>query len=155
MSRVWLCLTALICSAGIPLAAAAHPTESEAALKVIHNGPATLSWSGRGRTNAGVGICVSSTTGRFELNVRTFSGRGLNGSTTLPYTVTFQLDGATSTAVISQSTPMAHFTGSVDPQRQCTAGVNARLVLALDPALTLAGNAGVYDDDLQLSIEPR
>lgn len=137
------------------MAAMAHMAAPEAALKVIHNGPASLSWNGRGRTNAGVGICVSSTTGRFELNVRTFSGLGLSGSTKLPYTVTLQMNGDTSTAVISQSTPMARFTGSVDPQRGCSAGVNARLILALDPELTLAGNAGVYDDSLQLSIEPR
>lgn len=155
MSRVWLCLTALICCAYIPVVALAHPAAPEATLKIVHNGPASLSWSGRGRTNAGVGLCLSSTTGRFELYVRTFSGKGLNGSTVLPYTVTLQMDGTTSTVVLSQSTPTARFTGSVAPQRQCSAGVNARLVLALDPALTLASNAGVYGDDLQLSIEPR
>jgi hypothetical protein len=50
---------------------------------------------------------------------------------------------------------MLRFSGAVSPDRDCSSGPNARIVISLDDRDALAANAGAYSDQVNLLIEPR
>jgi hypothetical protein len=126
-----------------------------AAIAVPGGTTATLHWNGRGQSRDGVPVCVSSPTGRYEISIRTASGRGLVGDQTVPYVVAFESGGTSHSAVLSQATSVARFEGVVDPARSCASGPNARIILSLDATAATAATSGNYSDQVTISVEPR
>lgn len=115
---------------------------------------ANLEWRGQGAGRAGVAVCVSSTTGRYALNVQSATGQGLVGAAPIEYSIRFESEGVVQTARISQAQPMARFEGVVAAERSCDRGPNIRLVVSVESAQAMAGNAGAYADQVKLSVEP-
>jgi hypothetical protein len=131
------------------------PAPASAAVSVQGGATANLHWNGRGQTRDGVPICVSSPTGRYEISIRTASGRGLVGQQIVPYVVAFESGGMSSSAVLSEATSVARFEGVVDPARTCASGPNARIILSLDATAATAATSGNYSDQVTISVEPR
>lgn len=128
---------------------------ANAAISVPSGSAANLNWSGRGQTRDGVPVCVSSPTGRYEISIRTASGRGLVGRQSVPYVVAFESGGMSGSAVLSEANAVARFEGVVDPARTCASGPNARIILSLDPSAATAATSGNYSDQVTIAVEPR
>jgi hypothetical protein len=116
---------------------------------------AGLHWRGMGGGKGGTTFCVSSTSGRYTLIVSSATGQGLLGLEPVGYEVRFESGGAVHSGRISARSPMLRFSGAVSPDRDCSSGPNARIVISLDDRDALAANAGAYSDQVNLLIEPR
>lgn len=115
---------------------------------------ANLQWRGQGAGRAGIAVCISSTTGRFALNVQSATGQGLVGASPIEYSIRFESEGVTQTARISKDHSMARFEGTVAAERSCDRGPNVRLVVSVESEQAMAGSAGAYADQVNLSVEP-
>lgn len=130
-------------------------SEAPSAALVIAGSPrANLEWRGQGAGRAGIALCVSSTTGRFAINVASTTGQGLIGATPLEYSVRFENQGDVQSARIATNHSAARFEGHVAPERGCDRGPNARLVISLESDQAMAGSAGAYSDQVKLTVEP-
>lgn len=154
-------ITGLVAGLMISSTAAAQEAPFEAPLaepsaQLVMRGLASadLHWRGQGAGRAGVAVCISSTTGRYALNVQSVTGQGLVGAAPIEYSIRFEAEGVTQTADISQRRPMARFEGMVAADRACDRGPNVRLVVSVESDQAMAGDAGAYADQIKLSVEP-
>jgi hypothetical protein len=129
---------------------------AEPSAQLVMRGPASadLQWRGQGAGRAGIAVCISSTTGRYTLNVQSVTGQGLVGAAPIEYSIRFEAEGVTQTARISQHRAMARFEGAVAADRACERGPNVRLVVSVESDQAMAGDAGAYADQVKLSVEP-
>lgn len=152
-----LCIAAYVAAASGPTALAQAPqlpVAPQASLVMQPMSEAQLRWAGTGAGKGAVAFCVSSTTGRYALTVNSATGHGLAGAGPVNYSVRFESEGHTQSAVLSARSPVARFSGTVSPDRNCERGPNARIVVAVEQRDALAATAGSYSDHVSLVVEP-
>lgn len=150
-----ICWFAVFGMAAVPVHADREPSGRPASLKVFPASGVELAWSGRGDTRGATPICVSTPSGDFDIVLSTSSGLGLTGAGAIAYEVTLESEAIPASGTLSGATPTLRLSGRVDPETDCKAGPNARLVIRMPQQSALSAVSGSYSDQLLVNVETR
>lgn len=134
------------------LATAASSNTPSASLRILSTTSSDLRWFGSGDLGSTVQMCVTSTTGRYQLQVVTSDAsmmpEGLNFEVTVK-------DGMTTPVALSVGgNRQLTFEGRVDPQHVCAGTANVTAELRFHQSTLQKAVAGQYLKNLQFSVLP-
>jgi hypothetical protein len=150
--RIAGCASAVLVLASAFPASATAPVAPRAGVQVLDNGTATLNWHGRGDLIVTRQLCISSTSGRYQLRVIS-TDTGTPGRAPR-YTVSFQSDAGDHGEGASSNGSVFLFDGRTTEATSCTGRPNATLEIRYEQSDLTAAIAGQYPASFQLSVLP-
>lgn len=166
-------LARLICASLVPLLASAANAGSvssghisnlgrppaiinvpRAELEIFSSDHVHAAWSGKGDSETSIDLCVTSTTGRFRLQVISQSGGKMSGQDKIPYEISFRdSSGGEHTQPFANNAVLT-FEGMSRANSDCSEGPNATLKIATREKQMLGAMSGNYFDRLTMSASP-
>ncbi|MFC3307630.1 hypothetical protein [Blastomonas aquatica] len=133
--------------------ASVNPSSTpSASLRILSTTSNDLRWFGSGDLGSTVQMCVTSSTGRYQLQVVTSDASSLPEGLNFEVTVN---DGMTTPAALSAGgNRQLTFEGRVDPQYACAGNANVTVALRFHQSTLQKAVAGQYLKNLQFTVLP-